>query len=375
MNTKMKLILPAALAAAMILSPSAHAATAPAATTTTNAAPANAMTALFGDPAIAKGKGFEIKQSELDEVVTGIKSAAAAHNENIPAEQMNGIKAQMLNRLIQIQILLQKSTDADKAEGKKKADAQIAALLTRAGSQEAFERQLKAVGMSTGELRTKITQEATATATLTRELGITITAAEVQKYYTNHPADFEQPESAKAQHILLLTINPSTRAPLSDDQIKAKRTQIDDILKKAKAGDDFSKLATQYSEDPGSKDKGGELPPFSHGDMVPEFEAAAFALQTNSISDVVTTAYGYHIIKLLAKTPAKKLVLTDKVPQTDLTIADKIKDFLTQQQTQKLAPAFLDGLKKTADVEILNEDLKAAIAALPAATNAPPETP
>ena len=375
MNTKMKLILPAALAAAMILSPSAHAATAPAATTTTNAAPANAMTALFGDPAIAKGKGFEIKQSELDEVVTGIKSAAAAHNENIPAEQMNGIKAQMLNRLIQIQILLQKSTDADKAEGKKKADAQIAALLTRAGSQEAFERQLKAVGMSTDELRTKITQEATATATLTRELGITITAAVVQEDYANHPADVEQPESAKAQHILLLTINPSTRAPLSDDQIKAKRTQIDDILKKAKAGDDFSKLATQYSEDPGSKDKGGELPPFSHGDMVPEFEAAAFALQTNSISDVVTTAYGYHIIKLLAKTPAKKLVLTDKVPQTDLTIADKIKDFLTQQQTQKLAPAFLDGLKKKADVEILNEDLKAAIAALPAATNAPPETP
>ena len=110
MNTKMKLILPAALAAAMILSPSAHAATAPAATTTTNAAPANAMTALFGDPAIAKGKGFEIKQSELDEVVTGIKSAAAAHNENIPAEQMNGIKAQMLNRLIQIQILLKNYT-------------------------------------------------------------------------------------------------------------------------------------------------------------------------------------------------------------------------------------------------------------------------
>ena len=96
---------------------------------------------------------------------------------------------------------------------------------------------------------------------------------------------------------------------------------------------------------------------------------------TGGISDVDTTAYGSQIIKLLAKTPAKKLVLTDKVPQTDLTIADKIKDFLTQQQTQKLAPAFLDGLKKKADVEILNEDLKAAIAALPAATNAPPETP
>ena len=374
MKNKMKLLFPTALAAAMILSPSAKATTAPAAATS-NAAPVNAMTALFGDPVIAKGKGFEIKQSEMDEVVTGIKSAAAAHNENIPAEQLTGIKAQMLNRLIQIQLLLQKATDADKAEGQKKAEAQIAALLARAGSQANFERQLKAVGMTTDELRTKITQEATATATLTRELGITVTDAEVQKYYDTHPADFEQPESVHAQHILLLTINPTTRAPLTDEQIKAKHSQIDDILKKVKAGDDFSKLATQYSEDPGSKDKGGALPPFSHGDMVPEFEAAAFALKTNTVSDVVTTAYGYHIIKLLEKNPARKLALTDKVPMSDVTIADKIKDYLVQQKTQKLAPVYLEGLKKTANVEILDADLKAAIAALPAATNAPAETP
>jgi parvulin-like peptidyl-prolyl isomerase len=372
MKNKMKLVFPAALGAALLLLPSAMAATAPTPiTTTTNAKPMDTMQALFGDPVIAKGKGFEIKQSEMDEVVTGIKSAAAAHNENIPAEQMNGIKAQMLNRLIQIQILLQQASEADKAEGKKKADAQIAALLERAGSQEAFDRQLKAVGMTPDELRAKITQEATATATLTRSLGITVTDAEVKDYYAAHPTDFEQPETVKAQHILLLTINPTTRAPLTDEQIKAKHAQIDDILKKAKSGEDFSKLATQYSEDPGSKDKGGELPPFGHGDMVPEFETAAFALKTNSISDVVTTAYGYHIIKLLDKTPAKKLLLTDKVPNSDLTIADKIKDYLVQQKTQKLASAYLENLKKTANVEILDADLKAAIAALAAATNAP----
>lgn len=375
MNTKMKLFLPLALGAAMIALPSAIAATAPAAVTATNAKPVDAMTALFGDPVIAKGKGFEIKQSELDEVVVGIKSAAAAHNETIPAAQMDGIKAQMLNRLIQIQILLQKATDADKAEGKKKADAQLATLLTRAGSQETFNRQLSAVGMTPDELRVKVSQEATATATLTRELGVNVTDAEVKEYYDSHPTDFEQPESMHAQHILLLTINPTTRAPLPDDQTKAKRQQIDDILKKVKAGEDFSKLAGQYSEDPGSKDKGGELPPFSHGDMVPEFEAAAFALKTNGVSDVVTTAYGYHIIKSLGKTPAKKLTLTDKVPMSDLTIADKIKEFLTQQKTQKLAPAYLETLKKNSDVEILDASLKAAVTALASATNAPPETP
>ena len=62
-------------------------------------------------------------------------------------------------------------------------------------------------------------------------------------------------------------------------RLQAKRKQIDDILKRAKAGEDFATLATQYSEDPGSKDKGGELPAFrATAEMVPEFEAAAFSL-------------------------------------------------------------------------------------------------
>jgi parvulin-like peptidyl-prolyl isomerase len=376
MKIKMKLIFPAAFAAMIFGALSVQAAANPASTPAapaaadTNAAPAATMAALFGDPVIAKGKGFEIKQSELDEVVLGIKSAAAAHGETIPPEQMTTIEANMLNRLIQIQILLQKSTDADRAEGKSKADLQISNLLARAGSQEAFDRQLKSVGMTADELRSKVTQEATATATLTRELGITVTDAQAKAFYadTNHTADFEQPEMVHVRHILLLTMDPATRAPLTDDQKAAKKKQIDDILKQIKGGADFATLATQYSEDPGSKDKGGELPPFSHGEMVPQFEAAAFSMKTNTVSDVVTTDYGYHIIKLLDITPAQT------VPYA--TVSDKIKDFLLQQQTQKLAPAYLDNLKKGADVEIIDPDLKAAAAAAAAAamadaTNAP----
>ena len=63
--------------------------------------------------------------------------------------------------------------------------------------------------------------------------------------------------------------------------------------------------------------------------MVPEFEAAAFSLTNNQISDVITTQYGYHIIQLLDKTPARKLALTDKLPAGDTTLADEIKNFLT----------------------------------------------
>ncbi|MEI9961073.1 MAG: peptidylprolyl isomerase [Limisphaerales bacterium] len=274
----------------------------------------------------------------------------------------------MLDRLIQIQILLQRATPADKAEGKEKMDTQIAALIQRSGSKEAFERQLKTVGITADDLRAKVIQEATAMAALKRELKVTVTDADVKKFYEENPAEFEQPETAHVRHILLLTMDPTTRQPLALDQQQAKRKKIDDILKQIRSGGDFAALATQYSEDPGSKDNGGELPDFPRGQMLPEFEAAAFSLATNQVSDMVTTMYGYHIIKLLGKTPAKKVALTDKAPLTEQTIADKVKEALSQQQVEKLAPAYLDGLKKSSGVEILDPALKALESS---STNAP----
>ena len=375
MKYQTKLILPAALAAIMFGACSVLAAANPSSTNAapavadTNATPAATMASLFGDPIIAKGQGVEVKQSALDEVVLGIKSAAAARNQTIPPQQLLGIESQMLNRLIQIQLLLQKSTPADKVVGQAKAEQQLTNLLARAGSPEALARQLKAVGISSDELRAKILQEATATATLTRELGVTVSPADATNFYTSHPTDFEQPETVHVRHILLLTIDPTTHAPLTADQIAAKRKQIDDILKRARAGEDFTVLATQYSEDPGSKDKGGELPPFGHGEMVPQFEAAAFSMKTNTLSDVVTTDYGFHIIKLLDITPAQKVPFAK--------VADKITDYLLQQKTEKLAPVYLAGLSKAAGVQILDPDLKAAAAAAAAAavTQAPALTP
>jgi peptidyl-prolyl cis-trans isomerase C len=368
MKTNMKLIFPAALGAMLFAFSSMQAATPSVSTNKaavsagTSSNPQTAITALFGDPVIAKGKGLEIKRSELDEVVTGLKSAAAAHGEAIPEARLTQIESQLLDRIIQVQLLSQKATDADKASGTKKTDLQMASLLERAGSQEALERQMKALGMTMAELRSKITQENTAQAVLTRELGVIVTDAETKQFYNDHPADFEQPEMVHVRHILLMTIDPVTRAPLSADQGQAKRKQIDDLLKRVRGGADFAALARQYSEDPGSKDNGGELPVFPRGQMVPEFEAAAFSLTSNQVSDVVTTAYGYHIIKLLDKTPAKKVDYA--------TVVTRIKDFLAQQKIEKLAPAYMDKLKKAADVQILDADLKAATSAA-----APAETP
>jgi parvulin-like peptidyl-prolyl isomerase len=356
---KLKLFLSAALVAGIISAQAATENTAPVASTNSST---DAMTALFGDPVIAKGNGFEIKRSELDQVLTGAKANAAAQGQQLPPD----FEIQILNQLIYIQLLQQTATDADKIAGQKDADQQFTNILKHFGSEEAFQRQLTAVGMTMEQLRAKAVQEAVAKAALRRELNITTTDAEARDYYTNHPSEFESPETVHVRHILLLTMDPTTRAPLSADQVAAKRKQIDDLLKRVKAGEDFATLATQYSEDPGSKDRGGELEPFPRGgQMAPEFEAAAFSLATNQVSDVVTTVYGFHIIKVLDRTPAKKNTLDTVIDDTThTTVMDALKDVLTRQKIAKAAPDYVEKLRKENDVEILDPNLKALSATL-----------
>jgi len=100
-------------------------------------------------------------------------------------------------------------------------------------------------------------------------------------------------KTASVRHILLLTRGKSAK------EKKAIYQKMQRILKKAKRGADFAKLATQYTEDPGSKKTGGLYKDFGRGRMVPNFEKAAFTVPVGQISDIIETSYGYHILKVI----------------------------------------------------------------------------
>ncbi len=313
------------------------------------AKPAVTMTDLFPDQIVAKGKGFEIKRSEVDEAVLNVTANIAAQGRVLSAADRAGVAKQVLDRLIQMHILLTKATDADQAKGKADTQKNLADAKKKAGSDEAFALQVKAIGMTEDVLQKRMADEATGEAVLERELKINVTDDDVKKFYDDNPAKFEVPEMVRASHILVSTRDPVTDAELSDAAKKEKLKRAEEALKRAKAGEDFAKLAKEYSDDPGSKDRGGEYT-FARGQMVPEFETAAFSLGTNQISDIVTTRFGYHIIKVSEKIPAKKRSLAE--------VSDNIRQYLIMQQMEKLAPPYLEQARKDATVEILDDSLK-----------------
>jgi len=119
--------------------------------------------------------------------------------------------------------------------------------------------------------------------------------AEAERYYAAHPKEFESPRQVRAAHVLARV--PETGGSAAEDTARAK---IADVIRRAKAGEDFAKLAKELSEDPGSAPNGGDLGLVSPGEVVPQFEQALFALKKGEVSaEPVRTPFGFHAIKAL----------------------------------------------------------------------------
>jgi peptidyl-prolyl cis-trans isomerase C len=166
---------------------------------------------------------------------------------------------------------------------------------------------------------------------------IKLTDKDYEAYYNAHKKEFENPEMVRARHILI-AVKPNA----TEEEKKAALKKAEEILDKAKKGDDFAKLASEYSDDPGSKAKGGDLGFFTAGSMVGKFEQAAFTLKPGEISPVVETEFGYHIIKVEERKAAEQ--------QPYESVKEQVQAKATQAIQQERLNAFLEKAMKDAKV-------------------------
>src|ERR1700677_53420 len=188
-----------------------------------------------------------------------------------------------------------------------------------------FDTILKQQGLTDADVQTILRQQ------LVIEKAVApmvhVTDADIAAYFAKNHASLDKPPQVRARHILV-----------------ADEKTADMIEAKIKAGGNFADIAKQYSTDPSTKDKGGELGFFGAGQMVPAFQTAAFALPVGATSAPVKSPFGWHIIQVEEKHPAIHATLAGSSAQ--------IKDTLTQQAEQQQIPVFLQQLRAKANITI-----------------------
>lgn len=150
---------------------------------------------------------------------------------------------------------------------------------------------------------------------------------DVQAYYDNNLDRYTEEVDLRVSHILLRT---------QDQELADVQAQAESIAAEARGGADFAELARRYSEDEGTREAGGDLGRITRGQMVPEFEGAAFALEQDEVSDPVTSMFGVHVIKATEKTGGATQTLDE--------VRDAIVDLLQQESADARASALAEAM-------------------------------
>ncbi|HZZ66273.1 MAG TPA: peptidylprolyl isomerase [Candidatus Baltobacteraceae bacterium] len=178
---------------------------------------------------------------------------------------------------------------------------------------------------------------------------IHITDKQITDYFNKNHAQFDKPPMARARHILV------------PDLKTAQKVEAD-----LKSGKDFAAEAKQYSTDPGSRDKGGELGWFRKGQMVPAFEKYAFSGPIGKVSPPIKSPFGYHIIQVEDRKPGQTASVA--------SARDQITQQLRQQQEAPLIPTFLQQLQSSANIKIEDQRFAGLFPSPPPGTAAAPST-
>jgi len=255
------------------------------------------------------------------------------------------LKEMVLQTMIGSEVIYQQAEKDKVIPTDKQVQDQINSFNESTKNNSEYQEQLKKMGINEDFLKFQFTRDLANTNLQKKfEEDTKISETEMEKYYEDNKKSFYT-DTVTASHILLKT-QDSEGKELSAEKKKEAKKKAEEALAKVKSGEDFAEVAKKYSQD-SSASNGGELGTFGRGQMVSEFEKAAFNMKKGEISDIVETEYGYHIIKVTGK--------VDK-QETYNDVKDKIKTTLAGQKYTE----YVEKLKKDSKIEQKEDVVKTA---------------
>ena len=284
------------------------------------------------DPAannvLVRTKGFEITTGEVLQAVRENVGTRAAQLKDLEAAQLKSVIERSAVQLAEKKLLLDAAVKAKTASPAGELENALKTEYERAGGEQGFLDTLKASELDIEHVKKSLGEQLLINSflesTLSKEMAVA--PEDIAKAYA-------EDKTASVRHILLLTQGKT------DAEKAEARKKIEEVLARAKAGEDFAALAKQYSEDPGSKDNGGLYENFGRGAMVKPFEDAAFSVPIGELSGIVETTYGYHILKIVDR---------KKETRTLDEAKGEIEARLKQGKQQAAFTAFMTKLKEKA---------------------------
>lgn len=276
---------------------------------------------------------FEVTTGEVIQSIQSSRGKRTDQLKNFDAARLKMIIDENAMQLVERKLLLDGAEKAKSSVSPEELDKVMNFQYNRSGGKENFLKMLDENGIDIEHVKESITKDLLIQNYIEGVLAskITVSEEEIQKVY-------KEDKTASVRHILLLTQEKN------DSEKKEIHKKMEDILSRARKGEDFAELAKKYSEDPGSKENGGLYEDFGRGQMVKPFEDAAFSVPSGKISDIVETRHGYHILKVIDR--KKETRPLDEV-------RSEIEGQLRQARKTDAYKEYVDQLKEKASLEII----------------------
>ena len=286
---------------------------------------------------LATVNGQNITKQQLQELFNAALKASGAKIEDLNAQQQLGGYTQLLQDLIMDKLVAEaasteKVSDAD-------VDAELAKIKGQFPDEKAFQEQISQAGMTPEKLKENIRTGLQQSRWVKSQVKTPeVTDDQAKTFYDSNIQEFEQPETVKASHILFM-VDPDASA----DVVKQKEAAAAKAAERAAAGEDFTKLAKELSEEPGASESGGDLGFFPKDRMVPEFAEVAFAQKVGDISKPVKSQFGWHVIKVTDKKAAGTVPFDQ--------VKEQVVSYLKSTNQREAVQAVLNKLKESAKIE------------------------